>query len=318
MLAAVIILGCLTAFAVPLCVWLSWKCVEYTKIEVLFNTNTKLEEQIENNKNVIAWQEAHITQLQTHIEEENQKSKANSIEQQKEAQQLIKRQREILTNYQERIKELSNELQQFEVQKSYNSKVRNEVINEWNKLAAEFDKIEAAIETAKNELDDLKNQKAAALERLDKVDEGRTMEWNQTDKLLTDTLEQLKISYPTLADAFSAIEWTRIWQPKFQAMTIDIKPSDDKCGIYRIWTTENGITKSYVGQAKKIRERWSQHIKKMLGVMVADNHKFYSFVKPYNAHFEIIEEVVETKLNEREHYWIEYYGCVANGYNTKK
>lgn len=318
MLVAVIVLGCLAAFAVSLCIWLSWKYVKYTKKEVLFNTNTKLEEQIENNKNVIAWQEAHITQLQTHIEEENQKSKANSIEQQKEAQQLIKRQREILTNYQERIKELNNELQQFEVQKSYNSKVRNEVINEWNKLAAEFDKIEAAIETAKNELDDLKSQKAAALERLDKIDEGRTMEWNQNDKLLTDTLEQLKISYPTLADAFSAIEWTRIWQPKFQAMTVDIKPSDDKCGIYRIWTTENGITKSYVGQAKKIRERWSQHIKKMLGVMVADNHKFYSFVKPYNAHFEIIEEVVETKLNEREHYWIEYYGCVANGYNTKK
>lgn len=318
MLAAVIILGCLTAFAVPLCIWLSWKYINYTKKEVLFNNATKLEEQIENNKNVIAWQEAHITQLQTHIEEENQKSKANSIEQQKEAQQLIKRQREILTNYQERVKELSNELQQFEVQKSYNSKVRNEVINEWNKLAAEFDKIEAAIETAKNELDDLKSQKTTALERLDKNDEGRTMEWNQTDKLLTDTLEQLKISYPTLADAFSAIEWSRIWQPKFQAMTVDIKPSDDKCGIYRIWTVENGITKSYVGQAKKIRERWSQHIKKMLGVMVADNHKFYSFVKPYNAHFEIIEEVVETKLNEREHYWIEYYGCVANGYNTKK
>ena len=73
-------------------------------------------------------------------------------------------------------------------------------------MAAEFDKIEAAIEIAKNELDDLKSQKAAALERLDKVDEGRTMEWNQTDKLLTDTLEQLKVSYPNLGDAFAAIE----------------------------------------------------------------------------------------------------------------
>ena len=318
MLVAVIILGCLTAFAVPLCIWLSWKYIDYTKKEVLFNDATKLEEQIENNKSIIAWQELHLDQLRIYVQEEDQKNKANLIEQQREAQELVKRQREILTNYQERIKELSNELRQFEIQKSYNSKIRDEVINEWNKLAAEFDKIEAAIETAKNELNDLKSQKAAALERLDKVDEGRTMEWNQTDKLLTDTLEQLKVSYPNLADAFAAIEWTRIWQPKFQAMTVDIKPSDDKCGIYRIWTTENGITKSYIGQAKKIRERWSQHIKKMLGVMVSDNHKFYSFVKPYNAHFEIIEEVAENKLNEREHYWIEYYDCVANGYNTKK
>ena len=155
---------------------MSWKYVEYTKKEVLFNTNTKLEEQIESNKSIITWQEARMAQLHIYIEEENQKSKANSIEQQKQAQQLIKRQREILTNYQEQIKELSNELRQFEVQKSYNSKIRNKVINEWNKLAAEFDKIEAAIETAKNELDDIKQQKVAALERLDKIDEGRIME----------------------------------------------------------------------------------------------------------------------------------------------
>ena len=85
-------------------------------------------------------------------------------------------------------------------------------------------------------------------------------------------------------------------------MTNDIKPSNDLCGIYRIWTKDESGEKSYVGQAKKIRERWSQHIKKMLGVAAADNHKFYSNVKPYNAHFEIIEIVDESKLNEREHY----------------
>ena len=318
MLVAVIILGCLTAFTVPLCIWLSWKYVDYTKKEVLFDTKVNLEKQISDYKQEIVTQELLLEKLKSAIETTTAKNQQLLEEQQKENQQLVKRQREILTNYQERIKKLSDELRQFEVQKSFNKKVCDEIVSEWNKLAAEFDKIEAAIETAKNELDDLKSQKAAALERLDKVDEGRTMEWNQTDKLLTDTLEQLKVNYPNLADAFAAIEWTRIWQPKFQAMTVDIKPSNDKCGIYRIWTTENGVTKSYVGQAKKIRERWSQHIKKMLGVMVSDNHKFYSFVKPYNAHFEIIEEVAESKLNEREHYWIEYYDCIASGYNTRK
>lgn len=85
-------------------------------------------------------------------------------------------------------------------------------------------------------------------------------------------------------------------------MTNNIKPSNDLCGIYRIWTKDENGERSYVGQAKKIRERWSQHIKKMLGVAAADNHKFYSNVKPYNAHFEIIEVVDESKLNEREHY----------------
>jgi hypothetical protein len=37
----------------------------------------------------------------------------------------------------------------------------------------------------------------------------------------------------------------------------------------------------------------------------------------YNFKFEIIEQVPETKLSEREKYWSEYFGAKVFGYSIK-
>lgn len=168
-----------------------------------------------------------------------------------------------------------------------------------------------------SEISSLAAQHKEATKRLTEVSLGRFMEFSVYEKELEDTLEMLKAHYPQLADNFNQIIWTKIWQPKFQAMTVDLL-KQDVCGIYRIFTINNdGFQLSYVGQAKKIRERWSQHIKKMIGVDKTDNAKFYSFVKPHIAHFEIIEPCKESELNAKERYWIDYYNCIENGYNSK-
>ena len=166
------------------------------------------------------------------------------------------------------------------------------------------------------QLTSLKQQHKEATARLDDENVGRTMLFTDDDVRLTQTLEVLKLQYPFLSDAFAKIQWTNIWQVKFQAMTNDLLKAD-KQGIYRIFTTNNGVQKSYVGQAKHIRERWSQHIKKMLGVERADNSKLYNAVKPWDAHFEIIEECSESQLNVKERYWIDYYNGVEDGYNIR-
>lgn len=145
---------------------------------------------------------------------------------------------------------------------------------------------------------------------------GRVMIYTDEDVRLTQTLEVLKVQYPFLADAFAKIEWSSIWQNKFQSMTNDLLKAD-KCGIYRIFTMKDGGTRSYIGQAKRIRDRWSQHVKKMLGVEKPDNSKLYNEVEPWNAHFEIIEECSEAQLNVKERYWIDYYNGVEDGYNIR-
>lgn len=166
------------------------------------------------------------------------------------------------------------------------------------------------------QLTSLKQQHKEATARLEDTNVGRTMLFTDDDIRLTQTLDVLKLQYPFLSDAFAKIQWTNIWQVKFQAMTNDLLKAD-KQGIYRIFTINNGVQKSYVGQAKHIRERWSQHIKKMLGVERADNSKLYNAVKPWDAHFEIVEECSETQLNVKERYWIDYYNGVEDGYNIR-
>ena len=190
---------------------------------------------------------------------------------------------------------------------------------EFKVASGSYEILELQISQLKDELEIVCQQHKEATKRLGEENVGRVMDFTVVDIELTELLEKLKIQYPQLSEVFSTAEWTKIWQPKFQAMTADINPKVDRCGIYRIFTIdENGFCRNYVGQAKKIRERWSQHIKSMVGVNAQDNHKFYSNVKPFTAHFEIIEEVRENLLNEREHYWIDYYNAVGDGYNTKK
>ena len=176
---------------------------------------------------------------------------------------------------------------------------------------------EQALKKVQDELESMRKQHSIATKLIDYSQVGRILQHTEKDTALHRTLNTLKEQYPELRIAFSTVQWTHIWQTKFQAMTDDIQKRK-VCGIYRIFTIdEGGNQRSYVGQAKDIRDRWSQHIKKMCGVLAADNQKFYSHVEPYNAHFEIIEECKESEFDAKEHYWISYYNGVSDGYNTK-
>ena len=220
-------------------------------------------------------------------------------------QQLIEAVAQLNTEIQS--KQLSKQQLEDEIKRS------NEILGS---LTDNIAKMNNAVDQTAAQLEQLQQQHKKATQRLSDEFEGRIMSFNQLDIDLTNTLEGLRSAYPILSDALATLEWTKVWQTKFQAMTTDLL-KQDVCGIYRIFTIENGETHSYVGQARKIRDRWSQHIKKMLGVEKIDNNKFYSAVKPWNAHFEIIEECAEIDLNTKEHYWIEYYNAIENGYNTR-
>lgn len=81
-------------------------------------------------------------------------------------------------------------------------------------------------------------------------------------------------------------------------------------GIYKITNLINN--KSYIGQSINIKRRWREH-KRMTGknLMYEDMKKF----KIENFSFEVIEECLIDKLDEREIYWIKYYDTYNNGYN---
>lgn len=88
-----------------------------------------------------------------------------------------------------------------------------------------------------------------------------------------------------------------------------------KCGIYKIQNIENN--KIYIGQSIDIAQRWREHRSDAL--INRDNSILHKAIKKYgefNFSYEIIEECLKEKLDEREIYWIQYYNSMApNGYN---
>lgn len=90
------------------------------------------------------------------------------------------------------------------------------------------------------------------------------------------------------------------------------------CGIYKITNTING--KSYIGQSIDISLRWEKHKYEAYN----SNQKSYNFplnraIRKYNIEnftLDIIEECPKELLDEREKYWINYYGTFYEGYNA--
>lgn len=84
--------------------------------------------------------------------------------------------------------------------------------------------------------------------------------------------------------------------------------------IYLI--TNNVNNKKYVGQTiGSIQERWNQHLR---ATRDKGSRHLYDAIKKYGYQsfsIQILEEVPNNQLNERECYWISYYNSFKKGYN---
>ena len=87
--------------------------------------------------------------------------------------------------------------------------------------------------------------------------------------------------------------------------------------IYKI--TNNLNNKCYIGQTiQNVKERFYQHCANKTGEKVL-NMAIHRAILKYGKHnfkLEVIEEVEQELLNEREIYWINYYNSYNNGYNS--
>lgn len=86
-------------------------------------------------------------------------------------------------------------------------------------------------------------------------------------------------------------------------------------GIYKITNLING--KSYIGQSVNIKKRWQVHC--CVARTNSSNAPIHCALRKYGKNsfiFEILEECDQSKLDEKEIYWINYYNTLCpNGYN---
>ena len=87
--------------------------------------------------------------------------------------------------------------------------------------------------------------------------------------------------------------------------------------IYKITNDING--KSYIGKTMlSIQERWREHCKDYVRKHCSKRPLYDAMNKYGLEHFSIeqVEECSDTILNERECFWIEYFGTFKHGYNA--
>lgn len=180
------------------------------------------------------------------------------------------------------------------------------------------------IDELKQSLESLKKQKAASIEALqreqavqEQKDLYRLVLSNQ-DKQDIEFLRsiQFRISKPRLV---SMLIWQNYVQPIAKKKLPLILGSENVCGIYKITNIKNQMC--YIGQAKDMRKRLNEHLKKGLGIDTPQGNKLYQAMLEDGVDsftFELLEECSEEELNSKERYYIELYNSIDYGYNSIK
>ena len=272
--------------------------------------------QQEKNQNI------HIEVVNQTVEKTNKKLKAQS----EEIEKHIKEQQEYLLSLQSTYEQMQQDKEQ--IADSAYKKYSQELEDEYNELFSDlfFHSQEpvADIKQEQDKLNSLKEKQLAYLREQQRKEEIRDKK--DYYRLVLSALDIQDIEYLREVqkhiikkDIIDKLIWSGYYKPAYDILINHLIQSKTAvCGIYKI--TSLASEKSYVGQSTNIANRWSDHIKNAISSAPSANKLYQEMRKyqPCNFTFEILEEVPRNKLDERELYWIDFYGTKDFGLNTTK
>lgn len=207
--------------------------------------------------------------------------------------------------------------------------VEEECLNEYYKILSEnAQNTNLEIQQSKEEIEKLHYQmeilksevQAAQAEKLRVLEEAQR-EWFyclQLDEIDLKEIKLIKSISPNLRDSspLNKIIWSSYYRPSFNELRGRVLGNEQKTGIYKLVNRIDG--RVYIGQARDVATRWSEHIKAGLGAASAPNNKLYTSMRdvgPENFSFVLLEECIADDLNQQEKFWIDFYDSKTNGLN---
>lgn len=264
----------------------------------------------------------------------NEELKENNIYLKNQLEAALQNNKNVEENLNSQYTALMENVAAAELRLEQVSKQVEERTNELNTVAATFkelddkaNEVRAQNVAAANELNSYKVELQQIIKELDDAKEtNRSLTLNASkNKLnwfdfglsnkeikLIETIAEISGLYPELTKDMATIEWKKIWLPKFQDLVNTANLAVR--GIYRL-VLKRDENISYVGQAVNIKERWYEHVKKMLGADTKGTEKLYNY-RPEDFYWTVLETNT-SDLNSAERYWIEYYCCKEIGLNKK-
>lgn len=279
----------------------------------LRETNEKLTKQRDENEKYIGWQESQITSAKTSLDVIQSAVK----DAEKGANARIG---ELVHKAQEEY-----EYAKFEAQQDYlhlQETLSNDTKKQLDQDLKKLQELNDNINTQQLILEDLRSKAIAArtinINREKEKDEIAFHQLQLSDDALHDSkifrsLEN-QLSRP---DTINKLIWKLFYEKPYTSLVGRVLGEKQHTGVYKITEVKSG--KTYVGQAVDVAERWRQHIKRGLGAEPITQNKLYPAMHelgPENFTFELIEDCPREKLNERERYWIDFYGGKEFGYNV--
>lgn len=273
--------------------------------------------------------------------EYNENIKKQNIELQKENNYLKAEQdfeKEKLKIIQEKVNELIN------IQTTYQDNAQQSFANycdildteykakeeEYNKLLvqleysynSEYDKLLKNKELILQDLEKLKQTRAAAMEAARKEKEIEenfqfySLSVESKDRNDIQTLERVKkeLNNPRI---LSMLIWQTFFKDKMNELCNNVLGIKTVTGIYKI--TNQETKECYIGQSVDIGKRFKDHAKCGLDIDRPQGNKLYQSMIDYglwNFSFELLEECSKELLNEKEKFYISLYQSKDFGFNS--
>ena len=273
--------------------------------------------------------------------EYNENIKKQNIELQKENNYLKAEQdfeKEKLKIIQEKVNELIN------IQTTYQDNAQQSFANycdildteykakeeEYNKLLvqleysynSEYDKLLKNKELILQDLEKLKQTRAAAMEAARKEKEIEenfqfySLSIESKDRNDIQILERVKkeLNNPRI---LSMLIWQTFFKDKMNELCNNVLGTKTITGIYKI--TNQETKECYIGQSVDIGKRFKDHVKCGLDIDRPQGNKLYQSMIDYglwNFSFELLEECSKELLNEKEKFYISLYQSKDFGFNS--
>lgn len=273
---------------------------------------------------ILLFRKYKIEEVNNKIKEENEKLEREKIAKKTALKYLTEQEQKAISDQKARMAEAAAMYAEI-LELSYKD-AEMEYDNAIDALRYAYDGIQDTLiakkEEVQKDLDKISATRAAAIQAQLKEEEIQQQEQFYSLSISDIDKREIKILQSIESELrdprpIRMIIWQTYYSKKANELASRVLGPEEVCGIYKITNKNNRMC--YIGQSKKVRERFRDHMKCGLGIDTPANNKLYQAMLKEGLStftFELIESCSVENLDEKEYFYINLYNSYHFGYNS--